>query len=65
MEEIFEHICEGVKCGHYIVWDFGFADCYSCTKIGQSYHVTEYPEDCPFKKEISEYLKQLQQCQTG
>ena len=48
----YEHICEGTKCKFYVVWDFGYQDCYSCTKIGQSYNVNEYPEDCPFIDEM-------------
>ena len=52
----FEHICEGTGCKCYVVWDFGYADCYSCTKIGQSYNVDKYPDDCPhidkMKKEL-------------
>ena len=43
----FEHICEGTRCEHYAVWDFGYQDCYSCKKIGQSYNVNTYPSDCP------------------
>ena len=59
MNITFDHICEGTKCKHYIVWDFGYEDCYSCTKIGESYHVFEYPEDCPFIKEMQEYEKSI------
>jgi len=51
----FEHICEGTKCEHYIVWDFGWEDCYSCGLIGQSYHVTKYPDNCQFIKEIKKH----------
>lgn len=51
----YEHICEGTGCGFYIVWDFGEGDCYSCGKIGESYHVTVYPEDCPYKNEMEKY----------
>lgn len=53
----FEHICEGTLCKHYTVWDFGYGDCYSCTLIGQSYHVTKYPNDCPFISEMEKEVK--------
>ena len=57
MENItFEHICEGTGCVNYIVWDFGYDDCYSCKLIGESYHVTRYPENCPFKSKIDKYI---------
>ncbi len=49
---MYEHICEGTKCEFYIVWDFGYQDCYSCTKIGQSYNVNQYPSDCPHIEEM-------------
>ena len=48
----YEHICEGTGCKFYVVWDFGYADYYSCTKIGESYHVDKYPSDCPFIEEM-------------
>ena len=51
----YEHICEGTKCKFYTVWDFGYEDCYSCVKIGQSYNVDEYPDDCPHITEMKKY----------
>jgi hypothetical protein len=54
----FEHICEGTQCKNYIVWDFGHADCYSCTLIGESYHVTNYPDNCPFKSKMQAYERE-------
>ena len=49
---MYKHICEGTKCEFYVVWDYGYADCYSCTKIGQSHNVLNYPEDCPHINEM-------------
>ncbi len=48
----YEHICSGTGCKHYIVWDFGYTNCYSCKLIGQSYHVTTYPDNCQFIEEM-------------
>jgi len=48
----YEHICSATGCKFHVVWDFGHGDCYSCRKIGESYHVTEYPQDCPFRSEM-------------
>lgn len=49
--------CRSKKCGHFIEWEldtgYGPYPCNSCTKVGQSYEVEEYPEDCPFFDEIS------------
>ena len=59
----FSHICEGTGCEFYMVWDFGYQDCYSCTKIGESHYVNVYPSDCPFidemKKEDSDGLNMV------
>lgn len=49
--------CKSKNCEHFIEWEFdtgyGHHPCNSCKKIGQSYEVEEYPEDCPFIDEIS------------
>ena len=52
---IYDHICSGTGCKFFVIWDFGQADCYSCVKIGESYNVTQYPGDCPFKSAMIEY----------
>ncbi len=51
----YEHICSATGCKFHVVWDFGHGDCYSCRKIGESYNVTEYPQDCQFKSEMQRY----------
>ncbi len=56
----YEHICSGTGCEFYVVWDFGEGDCFSCRKIGQSYCVTEYPQDCSFKSEMQRYESESQ-----
>ena len=62
---MYEHICEGTGCKFYTVWSFGYSDCYSCTKIGESYNVTQYPPDCPFLDEMhKEDLNKIDQWNT-
>lgn len=52
---MYRHICDKNNCEFYVVWDFGYEDCFSCTKIGQSYGVYSYPSDCP---SIHEMIKE-------
>ena len=53
---IFNSFCKSKKCNEYIEWSFGMgANCTSCKLIGQSYDITEYPQDCPYLIEIKEF----------
>lgn len=59
MEKLtYEHICSATNCKFHVVWDFGEGTCYSCRKIGESYHVTIYPQDCPFKSEMRRFERE-------
>lgn len=58
-QKTLEHICEITGCKHYRVWDFGHKPCFSCELIGQSYYVTEYPDNCPFIDEMKKEEKHL------
>lgn len=55
---IYNDFCKSKKCPFFIEWEFQPSIesrsylCKSCTKIGQSYNVTKYPDDCKFLKEI-------------
>lgn len=65
---IFDDMCRMFECEQYIEWDHdadmgGFQTtitCVSCQQVGQSYNIEEYPEDCPYKKELRKYaVKEL------
>ncbi len=55
MPENFTQFCSSKNCPEFIIWDFGYDDCYSCHLVGQSYNVEEYPPDCLFIDEIKKY----------
>jgi hypothetical protein len=54
----YDEFCKLKNCEEFIEWDFQNDsetqpyNCTSCKKIGQSYAVTEYPNDCNFLTEI-------------
>jgi hypothetical protein len=62
-----DEFCRIKGCENYIEWehevlmeDWNISHhsvmiCVSCTKVGQSYNIDEYPEDCPHLKEISSF----------
>jgi len=50
--KIYNEFCESKNCPEYIEWSFGHGRCVSCKKMGQSYDILEYPEDCNFIDEI-------------
>ena len=53
---IYDEFCIEKECEHYITWKSdGGHPCMSCTLIGQSYNITEYPDNCPFIDEIKKY----------
>lgn len=55
MEANYNKFCESKNCPEYIEWSFndGFGcNCISCKLVGQSYDITEYPDDCLFKEKI-------------
>lgn len=55
---VYNEFCATKGCEHYIEWEFSnYPDeqpypCTSCKLVGQSYNITEYPENCPFLDEI-------------
>jgi len=55
---IYNDFCSSKNCEHYIEWEFSVDSetqpygCISCKLIGQSYNITEYPDECPFIDEI-------------
>lgn len=48
--------CSGSGCKQFIVWDFGYGDCYSCKLVGQSHVVDVAPYNCEKAKELREWL---------
>lgn len=54
----YNQFCKKSGCEEYIEWDYEFDSecppypCTSCQKVGQSYDIEEYPNDCPFLDEI-------------
>lgn len=49
----FNEFCKSKECPEYIEWTFDMgAHCTSCKLVGQSYNITEYPENCLFMEEI-------------
>lgn len=51
----FNAFCSKKDCPEYIRWSFGLGECDSCKKVGQSYNIYEYPDDCLFIDEIKAY----------
>jgi len=43
---IYDDVCRELGCSEYIEWEFEYGECKSCQKVGQSYAVDEFPEDC-------------------
>ena len=44
--------CKSKKCPEFIEWNTGYGNCESCKLVGQSYTVSEYPENCLYLQEI-------------
>jgi len=64
-----DEMCREVfKCKNYIEWEYEYVledynmrhessmICVSCTEVGQSYNIDEYPDNCPHKKELDKYI---------
>ena len=51
----FNEFCINKNCEEHIVWDFDYGICVSCKRVGQSYNIEEYPNNCLFLDEIQEY----------
>jgi len=51
--------CIEKNCRYCREWDFVEGSCISCELIGQSYSITEYPNNCIHLEEIKEYEKEL------
>jgi len=49
----YNDFCRDIGCEEYIEWDYEFEPCSppypctSCQKVGQSYDIDAYPDDCP------------------
>jgi hypothetical protein len=51
----YNEFCSSMECIEYIEWDFGHGLCISCKKMGESYDITDYPEDCNFIDKIRDW----------
>jgi len=63
---IYNSFCKNVvQCRYFREWDFYFDNggysngsaggvCRSCTKLGESYDIEKYPNDCIFLTQIQE-----------
>jgi hypothetical protein len=73
MSKIFyDDICLACKCEHCVEWEYdeviqdskrehrSTIECISCDLVGPSYNITEYPDECPYKKELEEFKKQVE-----
>ena len=64
---LFNDFCANKNCPEYIEWYFENGvceqpiDCKSCKLVGQSYDVTEYPENCLFLNDIRTYEREQKQ----
>ena len=54
----FNEFCVSHNCPEYIRWSFGEGECESCKKVGQSYDITTYPDDCLFIKDIQAFERE-------
>jgi len=53
---IFNEFCRKKQCPEYIEWTFDMGrPCESCKLVGQSYDITEYPNDCLFLNDIKKF----------
>ena len=48
----YNDFCKKKNCPQYIEWELEGDICRSCMKVGQSYDVEKYPEDCIYIDEI-------------
>lgn len=51
---IYDNWCNAQHCSDYIVWSFGYGNCISCKLQGESEHITEIPENCPFRYKLQD-----------
>ena len=71
---VFDNMCRDVfHCENYIEWEhqeeiFSGSNrylsdivCVSCTEVGQSYNIEEYPDDCPYQVELEKYREQQEE----
>ncbi len=51
---IYDKFCERKKCPEYHewTWDYDGSPCKSCEKVGASYQIEKFPDDCLHKEEI-------------
>ena len=52
MEKIFNDFCKSKECTEYIEVSMEGGTCICCKKIGMSYDIEEYPNDCNFLEDI-------------
>jgi len=53
--KIYNAFCESKNCPEYIKWSFGYGYCFSCKKVGESYNIYKYPNDCNYIDDIKNY----------
>jgi hypothetical protein len=60
---IYSSECKKYQCDEYIEWEFDpdYGLCKSCMKNGESYDITEYPDDCNFLTEMDAWKKKHEQ----
>jgi len=42
----YNDFCKTHECPEYLEWDNGCGKCISCKKVGESYDIESYPDDC-------------------
>jgi len=70
MKITFDDMCrEVLQCKNYIEWEHeeviydgtkryvSEITCVSCTEVGQSFNIEEYPANCPHKEALDRYTK--------
>ena len=54
----YTQFCLNKNCEEYIRWSFDMGECESCKRVGQSYTIDAYPEDCLFLDEIKAFERE-------
>jgi len=56
----FDSFCAQKDCPEYIIWELQDGLCFSCQKVGQSYNVDKYPDDCVYLEEIKQHKVEVE-----
>jgi len=53
----YDDFCRSKGCEYFIEWEGGYVGWLhrSCTEMGESMHIKEYPHNCPHKDELVFY----------